>query len=427
MSTRSATPDPSCRVAAPAVVLLLALVASVGCGALGRRIDVPTCTPRFATVDGWLGGDGVYSVPLPDRAAGERRTLWLFGDTYVADPANPPREDRVGAAFIHNSIAVSSCRGDAFEIDYVWRHDDEGRPRAFFESAEPDRSWYWLFDGFVHAGALYVGLLEVTAGPPDGPLGMPFALTGMALARIDDPGAPPTSWRPRIMTLSRSHEAFPGSAMRIEGDHVLLFGFAAMRDGHQPRLLARLPLAALARDPDDLEPFLETWTREGVWQAGWLPEQAEILMADNASEMSVEAHGEGRTGAGLLALYASPLQTDGDGRSPASRSNGVYARHAPAATGPWSERRRVYSMPEASDPDGGTICYAAKEHPAFARPGELLFTYVCNVIALPGQDPWDALGRLERDMELYVPRVIRIPEPGWSAQGTGDRSVGSRH
>jgi hypothetical protein len=411
----------------PVFVVALALVGFVGCGSLGRRVDPPTCTPRFEPVDGWLGGDAVYSVSLPDRTAGERHTLWLFGDTYVADPAKPARSDRVGAAFIHNSIAVSSCRGDSFEIDYLWRHDFEERPRAFFESAEPDRSWYWPFDGFVHGGALFVGLVEVAAAAPDGPLAMPFALTGMSLARIDDPGAPPASWRPRIMTLSRSQEAFPASAMRIEGDHVLLFSFAAMRDGHQPRFLARLPLAALDRDSDDLEPWLETWTQDGIWQAGLLPERAEILMADNASEMSVESHGDGSADAGLLALYASPLQTDGRGQSPASRSNGVYARHAERATGPWSERSLVYTMPEASDPDSGTICYAAKEHPAFARPGELLFTYVCNLITMPDQDPWDALGRLEQDMDLYVPRVIRIPVPESSGTGQGDRSAEPTH
>lgn len=402
-------------------------MACTGCGALARRTTHAPCTPRFDTHAGWRGGDGVFAVALPDRFAGERRTVWLFGDSFVTDPANPPRPDRVGAAFIHNSIALSSCRDDVFELDFVWRKKKTGRPYAFFERPDANRSWYWPFDGFVHGGALYVGLLEVAAAPPVGTLGMPFELTGMVLARIDDPGAPPATWRPRIMKLSRSREAFPGAAMRIEGSHVLLFSFASIHDGHQPRFLARLPLEALDREVDDLEPWLETWTRDGEWRPGLLPDQAEILMADNATEMSVEAHGDDSVAPDLLAIYGSPVQTDGHGQAPAERSNVIYARRAAIATGPWSERLPVYRMPESSDPAGGTICYAAKEHPAFARPGELLITYVCNTTWLPGEGDLEPLSRLESDMDIYVPRVIRIPVPDWPDEESGTRSTEPDH
>lgn len=399
------------RIRCALVVGVILAAQALGCSSFRARTGPVACTPAFALEDGWLGGDAVYSVALPDRWVGERRTLWLFGDSYVADPAKPLPTDRVGAAFVHNTIGLSSCRGSEFDIDYVWSTGADGGPRAFIEPTDQEASWYWLFDGFVHRGALYLGLLEVAPAAPDGPLGMPFRLIGMSLARIDDPDAPPERWPVRVVSLSTSREAFPAAAMRVDGDHVLLFAFAASSDDRQPRFLTRLPLAALDRDLDDLGPWLETWTADQVWDRGFLPDRAAILMPDNATEMSVEPHRDAQGTTRLLAVYGSPLQTGPDGQPPVTRSHAVYARRASSPTGPWSDRLPIYEMEEARDLEGGTICYAAKEHPAFARPGELLITYVCNAVAAPGQDAWDALHRLEGDMDLYVPRVIRIPMP----------------
>jgi len=56
------------------------------------QIQAPAAVPdeafgqlfvRFG--DGWTGGDGTSSVPLPDG-----RTLWMFGDTFLGQ-VNPDR------------------------------------------------------------------------------------------------------------------------------------------------------------------------------------------------------------------------------------------------------------------------------------------------------------------------------------------------
>ena len=45
-----------------------------------RPMDAPTAALQFAgrEADGFTGGDGVYSVPLPDG-----RTAWFFGDSFI--------------------------------------------------------------------------------------------------------------------------------------------------------------------------------------------------------------------------------------------------------------------------------------------------------------------------------------------------------
>ena len=126
------------------------------------------CWPSFPYRDGWLGGDAAYSIPLDAE-----RSLWLFGDTFVGEPG---QLDRRGASFIHNSIGLSHCGSDGtWAMEYHWSRDSDGVPHAFIDRGRPG-AWWWLFDGFLHEGRLYIGLLEVEKSAPSGPLAMPFSV-----------------------------------------------------------------------------------------------------------------------------------------------------------------------------------------------------------------------------------------------------------
>ena len=387
------------KIAAAAVLL-----AASGCAGLaGPPAEAQrSCWPQFPYQAGWLGGDGAYSVPLSAT-----RSAWLFGDTFVGRPG---QSDRAGAALVHNSVGVSECRDGRFAIDYAWSADAAGAPRAFLDRPG-GAGWWWLFGGFLHEGALYVGLLEVEHAPPRGPLAIPFRYTGTSLARIANPGDEPQRWRVEILPLTRDAVAQPVSAFAVAAPWLYLFGFLDLPDGRLPRALFRMPLAALAARPTDPSGALETWTRDGGWAPGFRPDEAGVVMEDNASEMSVRHHPESGS---WIALYNFP---DLAGDFPRTRpSDAVFARTAPAPEGPWSERRLVFRIPELApgqrDPNLG--CYAAKEQPQFSRPGSLTFTYVCNLFTGPGEDPFAVLRRLQRDMEIYrpVPATVSAPAPG---------------
>jgi hypothetical protein len=391
------------RLAACALAAALTGLACAGVGGPGAGAQ-RACWPRFPYQEGWLGGDGAYSIALSPT-----RSLWLFGDTFVG---RPEQRDRVGAHLVHNSIGVSECRNGRFVIDYAWGAGPGGAPRAFLQRPE-GAGWWWLFGGFVHEGALYVGLLEVERAEPRGALSLPFRYGGSALARIEDPHDDPERWRVDVLPLARGALAHPVSAFATSGPHLYLFGFLDLPDQRSPRILFRLPLAALEARAPDLPAALETWAGDGRWMPGFRPEQARVVMDDNASEMSVRHHAESDR---WVALYNHP---DLDGRFPDTRpSDAVYLRTAPAPEGPWSERRLVFRIPElAADPDApagdpNLGCYAAKEHAQFSRPGSLTFTYVCNLFSGPGQDPYEVLGRLQRSMHVYRPvaATVTLPE-----------------
>jgi hypothetical protein len=397
------------RVAPLALLLALSACVTPPAERPGDRCGPPV----FPYEDGWLGGDAAYSVDL-----GAGRSVWLFGDSFVGEPG---AGTRVGSHFVHNSVAISECVNGEWEIDYFWTPAPAGgEPRAFLEpeALEGERYW-WLFDGFVHGAALYVGLLIVEPSEPRGPLGLPFRYAGMHLARIANPGAEPDEWQVEVLPLSTDPNALPGSAMVVEDDYVYLFTFLDRDAIRYPRTLARLPLTALDDAPGDLPARLQYLAEDGHWKAGHHAADARIVMNDDASEMSVHFHSEiGR----WIAVYSFPDVSDGAADGPPS--DRVQLRTALRPEGPWSAPVTIYRVPELStDPAAGrdpnTFCYAAKEHPQLARDGELILTYVCNLFTRRGEDPFGVLGRLLGRMDLYRPRVVALPLPDFPGAASG--------
>ncbi len=377
----------------PPLLALLGL-ALLGCVSQAPPAGAPACTPAFPYEGGWLGGDSAFSVPLSGG-----RSLWLFGDTFVGRSGQATRR---GAHFIHNSIGVSRCEAGRWSIEYHWSPGAEG-PADFFDRPG-ELGWWWLFDGFVHGGDLYLGLLEVEPAQPRGPLALPFAFRGVELGRIANPEEPPAAWQMERRRLSRSSRALPASAMVVHEGYVYLFAFLDREASAHPRTLVRLPLDRLGPGDTDLEPFLETFTTDGSWQPGFRPLGAAIVMDDDATEMSVHFH------AGLgawLAIYAYPAAEEGDR---------VWVRTAPALEGPWSARRSLYRIPELDSRYvggfvPGTACYAAKAHPQLSGDRTITLTYVCNLFAGPGGDVRSVLGRLADDLGLYRPIPVTLTLP----------------
>ena len=369
---------------------------------LGRQAD---CQPGFPDEDGWLGGDAAASVVLPGTKG--RESLWLFGDSFVERPGSPPGE-RV-YPFVHNSVAVSRCGADGhWQLDYTWRSDAQGAPRAFFEP-EPggDAAYYWPISAAAVGDVVFVALLRVAPAEASGPFKLPFRLEGVDLARIEGLSGPPTRWQVRYSTLSRGGEALPAASLVAQGDHLYAFAFLDREGDRSPRILTRLPLAALAQWRPKLEDALETLADDGRFITGLNPERAPILMDDDASEMSVHFDpGLGR----WLAVYSDPTASD-DG----DRGDTIWLRRAEDLRGPWSAPEPLLRIPELAnlpDPEPGEpFCYAGKAHPELAPSGELLVTWVCNLYAPDDREIPEVLERLRTTPTLYRPRTLRIPIP----------------
>lgn len=377
------------------------------------------CLPGFPDHDGWYGGDAAYSVPLPIDEG--RVSLWLFGDSFVQRPGMP---DERTYPFIHNSIGISRCEsGGAWSLDTFWHRDERGTPRAFF-IPDPDAHWvriaagkagtlpyYWLFGGFLAHDVLFVGLLRVVHSEPRGPFNLPFRLLGIDLARIENYRDAPMDWRIQISTLSNDTDAFPGSAFVVTTSHLHAFAFFDRGDDRAPRMLSRLSLDALVSWQADLSYALEYLASDSQWRPGFEPDRAKIVMEDDASEMSVHFDSAAKT---WIAVYSNPARSNHieKARTPTT----IHIRTAGALAGPWSKPQKLVSIPEtvpghSRSADENLFCYAAKAHPQFSSPNELIVTYVCNLFAIDPEEAPTILRRLREDIGLYRPRALSVGIP----------------
>ena len=393
-----------------ALFIFICVLAFSGCAS--SLPEKPTsCIPHFDDKEGWRGGDAAYSISLPGGKPNQRRTLWLFGDSFIQRSNDQGRLDRRNSAFIHNSIGLSQCTGSHFVIHYHWKQSEDGEPRAFFMSPHPNEFW-WPLDGFIYAGRLFIGLLRVAPARPNGPLHLPFRLLGTSLIEVDNPADPPDQWNGRMRELSRTGAAIPGTSMLLSEQHVLLFSYQNDPAGEQSRFLARLPVSALQRQNEDLVSALQTLNAEGRWENGFWPGRARTLMPDRATEMSVHFHPKLAPAHQWIAVYGAPIQVDNDGGGQPKPSGTIYLRSAAQPEGPWSPRVSLQQIPEVEPPsDPDLACYAAKAHPAFGTRNSLVITYVCNLFAVSEGDQLAVLQKLQKDMSLYRPRVLELPIP----------------
>lgn len=357
---------------------LLAL-AVAACAILPQAPGVrpyPEAERAFRQDPNWLGGDAALSIAL-----GPKRTLWLFGDSFIA-PSN--LRTRAASTLVRNSIAIQSGSdlGTA-TIQFAWRQARSGGPSSFF----PERGarWYWPGHGARLAeGPLVVFLYALEASPGEG---LGFRDAGYAAALIANPDASPSEWSMQILNApTQDFDAAPATAVVIEGDYFVALAIA--QRGTHAGFLVRYPTASLALGELNAAQW---WAGEA---RGWLREYAlgptgpAMVMDDAGAECSL--HWDARLSAFVhVASYGFGASVIG-------------VRTAPALTGPWSAPRVVYRPPES---DGARpFVYAAKAHPTLSGVGvdEFVITYAVNSFEFAD------LSTSAGESTLYWPRVVRL-------------------
>lgn len=340
-----------------------------------------TCTPQFKLEQnnplGWQGADAAYSIPLPDG-----RDVWIFGDTLYGKQrlvtGHAPR-------MVHNSLGISTCDAQGnFHLKYVIRRGAENSAESFFSPKNPNH-WYWALDGFVVKDDLWVTLLCIEHAKKASPWAMDFATCGSDLARISHLDRDPQQWNVEYFPLVPDGvKAYPSASTVVNGKYVYLF--ALYESGSRPLLVTRIPLEGL----NDPQKHLEYLAADGKWTPGFDPANAKMVMKTGSTELSIRYH------PALKKWLAVMLDPNGF-------SDKVILRSAPDLTGPWSESKVIYHIPEmlpGPKRDKDTFCYAGKEHPEFETSGELDFTYVCNTMDVP---------KLAANHSIYYPHFIQVP------------------
>jgi hypothetical protein len=362
---------------------LLAAVWLLAACHLQPRLEVeplPAYDSAFDRESGWVGGDGAYSTPL-----GPERILWLFGDTFVGRVEGGRR---TGARLIANSLAVQQGRDPASAaLEFFYGPGEGGSPAPIFpaEGEWGERGWFWPYHAVRTPAGLFVFLLQVERTDPASAFG--FRVTGIWLARVADPDAPPAEWRPdlRRVPWSDGHRLF-GSCVLTEGGECYIYGTV-----DDPAAGSARKHAIVARVAAERLPNFEEW-RFFTGDA-WVPEaeRARWICPDVAPEFSVSY----QPGIGRYVMV----------HSAAGLAPEMVVRYADAPHGPWGEPVRFFRCPEAGW-DERIFCYAAKGHPEIApAASELIVSYVANATDLT---------LVEADARLYRPRFLRLKFSGGS-------------
>ena len=346
------------------------------------------CLPDFPYKDGWYGGDGAYSIALD-----ERRTLWIFGDTFVSEDKG--RKDRIGMdVILGTTLAVSTCStNQKFSIQYFLK-----KKNGKFVSSFDETEWLWPQDPFIAKGILYIPLL-VIQGIPDTEPPYNFRVAGHKIARIkdfraDDPHSWPVDYLDWTHALASGIEALATTSVVYENYVYFypLYRYAKDNVSISGNILARISTDHL----DNPANYWEYWTRDGAWQKKLKPNEVKIIFPAGVSELSVRYHMQDQQ---WMAVYLSPE----------NKGNKLLYSTATSPEGPWSPPATlIETIAEVNTQsplyDQHTFCYAGKEHRQFAQNRNLVVTYVCN----SSEDISNPNSFLRKNLFLYRPVVKSI-------------------
>lgn len=301
---------------------------------------------------GWTGGDGTYSVPLPDG-----RNLWLFGDSFV-DPVNPDRTRPSNSRLVHNSFVIQ--KGEKI---FPLPGGTSESPSAFISPEDKNR-WYWPFHGVIEKNRLYVFLAqyERTGDKP-----WDFRYQGTTDVGIFS--------LPELKLLSKKPLQF---------DSLITFGTWILEDGRYTYIYGvenvnSTKFAIVARS--EKENLLSQWTYyDGYKWSKNFHTRAHILKGVSSQFSVIRLKGR----------YYFITQQDRFGEK-------IMCYESKSLHGPWINAKVLYITPEKR---GSIYTYNALAHPQFTRNNELLISY--NVNSLNIQD-------IFRDADNYRPRFIRVP------------------
>src|SRR5579884_179123 len=339
--------------------------------------------PDFSYTQGWLGADDAYSVPV-----GKDRSIWLFGDTFVAKSNVRLRSQY--KVMVRNSVGVSICRsGHGCTMNYFWQQQNTPKPRSFFDTGTDDL-WYWPMDGFYDGKSLYVPLMAVRNKPKTAPGDVfGFEIVGTKYAVVDNPEKSPHDWHISIHDLTDG-QLWAGTSLVPYEDFVIWYTrvVEGADQSHGYMTALRVPRDKMS-DPSH---FWQHLRSDGQWTASLPGKDAMHIIDQGISEMTVRYHPAIHK---WIALSAGP-------EFPSPRA---VARTAESPIGPWSEPQTVYEFPEMKRDNPGydkdTFCYAVKEHIEFTET-KIAMTYACNSMQVP---------KVIANMNIYRPRVVILNLP----------------
>jgi Domain of unknown function (DUF5005) len=327
---------------------------------------------------GWTGGDGSYSLLLPDGT-----NLWMWSDSYIGT-VNPTTRLRSNYLFTaHNSLTIQNqTAGTLTTVGYP------PQTTSYFVPTKK-ADWFWIGDGLVvetspGAYEIKIMLLEWTGA---------FKLVGNSVATL--------SW-PSLAIQSITPVALPNTSIEW-GARILQVGSTFYIYGlKDPGTDTKTPYLAKTTSVNYLtQP--SKWQYWNATQNKWMAGQANATALTGVTSITPEYSVDQMTSANgtfYLMTGMNPLNP------PYPLWDAVTTWYSCSPQGPWTNQTTVYTTPEAGANGckvGTLVTYNPKAHPEFTDSDGILLTY--NVNANDSSDLVCANDYMPRFLRLSIPAV----------------------
>lgn len=311
---------------------------------------------------GFTGGDGTYSVLLPDD-----RTVWIFGDTFLGTVNPDKSRKRLSPMFVRNSFVVQN--GDSLTTLHQLRPGHDASmvippPQPGAEELPEDSVWYWPGDGYIEEGRLKVFLSQFTQ-LDTGMWDFHWQSTWLATFTL------PEIKQESLMEIpySQAQQVHYGHAVLEEEDYTYVYGSGKGRPH-----AARYPSGNV----------------NGQWEfysgKKWTPNPA------RSRPMGRMHASEQFTVLKIKDKYVYITQMDWFSRD-------ICSFTSDTPYGPWKNKSLLYTTPIPGE-DKNLITYNAIAHPQFIEEGQILLSYNMNSFEL--SDHFN-------NADIYRPRFVRVP------------------
>jgi hypothetical protein len=326
---------------------------------------------------GWTGGDGSYSLLLPDGT-----NLWMWSDSYIGT-VNPTTRLRSNYLFTaHNSLTIQNqTTGTLTTVGYP------PQTTSYFVPTKK-ADWFWIGGGLVVETSpgvyeIKIMLLEWTGA---------FKLVGNSVATL--------SW-PSLAIQSIVPVALPNTSIEW-GARILQVGSTFYIYGlKDPGTDTKTPYLAKTASVNYLtQP--SKWQYWNATQNKWMAGQANATALTGVTSITPEYSVDQMTstnGTFYMMTGMNPL------RPPYPLWDAVTTWYSCSPQGPWTNHTTVYTTPEAGANGckvGTLVTYNPKAHPEFTDSDGILLTYNVNA-----NDSSDLVCAND-----YMPRFLRLSIPG---------------
>lgn len=310
------------------------------------------------------GGDGTYSIELPDG-----RSIFLMGDSFIGPVTNGARsmKDHMyrNTYILYDDPFVSAIYGTNGE-----KSSAAVPPGVTDEHIE----WYWPGHGFVNSNKLFVFQTKMFQ-KETGMWGFCYKTTDILEYNL--PGL----------------ELYQTVNIPFKGSSNIHFGMAVLKNNNYIYIYAQkdvdnglIPVSDALVARTTIEKLYESW--EYFDGLNWSPESTDAVKMSGLSAVAISSQFNVFKLKDKFVLLTQDKQF---------KSGKIYTFIADNPEGPWYNKQLIYTTLEQNHPKQFT--YNAMAHPQFTKNGMILISYNVNT------EDWE---QLHDDVSTYRPRFFWI-------------------